>query len=763
MSAAIEAAMLEAHRAGLSVIPVRANKRPAVTTWRQFVDTQPDELLVLSWGPSAQGFAVLMGGPMRTQALDFEGRFMEHLDELRSRLGELAPVFESWLDGYFAQTPGGGFHVLVHVEGDELVGNTKLASDGMHQTLVETRGHGGYVVAPPSNGTTHPSGQPWVQVRGGFGTICWATAEQWQSICSIISTFDAVAASETPPEAPPPSALPGGVSLSRLEASSEWIDATGKPPMAAVLEANGWVYDHSDADRSYWVRPDKPPRDGHSASVKNANDRLYMHSSDGYPVPHSPMLGDQTFDSIDVMGCYELGHLPSTSERVEILRRLTGRDQPRIPADAPVEAGDGWLPNDFWEATPALAAIRLAALENFRCPEALLGAVLSAYATTLPPSITVEPIVGGNPSPLNTYVALAGRSGTGKTGAMGLAMAMLGLRDTEDHRFGVSLRSGEGLITAVLVPQPKRKDEVPLTPLYRRGVQVEFDEGKALAQHNDRSGSTMLSYLLSAWSGRGKVGGIKAAGDESFDASMVRICAVMGIQLGVAGSLFTGEAASQGFPGRLLFFGMDGLARHGLEVHDRPIAAPLPLGLPSHSHHQGKEIGVLTFPSAVRLVVRRWDLARLEEGGDVIDGHKMLLRMRTAAVLALMEGNAQVDAVHWELAGEIEKHSLWMRRRLLAGITRAAEERAHAAGRLDAHREQGHLSVTDERLAQRLGRNLARLKGEPANRKQWRGWFKGPERADLDHIVDMAISRDWAAWSVDAATGQLVTGPAWLG
>src|SRR4029077_3360501 len=104
----------------------------------------------------------------------------------------------------------------------------------------------------------------------------------------------------------------------------------------------------------------------------------------------------------------------------------------------------------------------------------------------------------------------------------------------------------------------KRGEPTP-DPRFRLGLQVEFDEGKTLAVQNDRSGSTMVPYLTTAWSGqRGKkVGGTKAAGEEAFPADRVRVSLVLGVQFGVAGSLFTGDLESLGFPGRFLYFGMD--------------------------------------------------------------------------------------------------------------------------------------------------------------------------------------------------------------
>jgi hypothetical protein len=767
MGAAIEAAMLDAHRAGLSVLPLRSNKRPALSTWKPRIDEPADELTVRREARMYEGFAILCGGPTRLQMLDFEGRFTEHIPELKERLGPLASVFESWLDGYMVLTPGGGFHVGVHVEGsDTQDGNTKLAMDGSGQTLVETRGHGGYVVAAPSNGTTHSSGKPWVQQRGSFAEIAWATVDQWRAVCAAISTFDVVAAaSETPPEVLPPSVLTGGVSISTIErAGNSWIDTVSLPAMSTILDGTGWTYSHSDADHSYWARPDKDAHEGHSATV-NANDRLFCFSTNAHPVPCSQPSG-QTYDAVDVLGCYRFGHLPTSDERVQILRTFAGLSAQHPPAVPESPAPSSWLSDDFWESREWLSAIRAAAWGAQRCPEAILGAVLATYATGLPSSIKVEALVGGNDSPLNTYVALVGKSGSGKTGAIGLAMQLCGAIDSQDHRYGVSLRSGAGLVTAAIAEHEKRdKQGLTLPAVFRRGILIEFDEGKALVALNERSGENLLSYLLTAWSGRrgSKVGGTKGAGDESFPADLVRVCAVMGVQLGVAGSLFTGEARDQGFPGRLLYFGMNNLGDRSLRTKGKPAE----LGLPFYYPDQGREIGVMTFPNEVEEAVSEWDYVRTTEGGDVIDGHQMLLRMRTAAILALMDADAQVDAIHWQLSGEIEAHSRAVRSSLLAGISRSVEERAHAAGRIDAVREQGRLSATHERFAQRLARGLARAtqpgSGEGVARKVWKRYFDASEREKLDLIVDIAIERCWAEWEVDAAVGRLRVGPAWLG
>jgi hypothetical protein len=161
----------------------------------------------------------------------------------------------------------------------------------------------------------------------------------------------------------------------------------------------------------YWSRPGKDPREGHSATV-NSNGRLFVFTSNAHPVPPSP--DRTTYDAVDVLGCYLLGHFPSQSERVEVLRSFAGLSgQPRTAPLPPLS--DGWLSDDFWESRQYLSAIRQAVWAAQRCPEAFLGAVLSTYS--------VHPVVDppGSPGrgqriPTNTFVAMVGQTGRANRG-----------------------------------------------------------------------------------------------------------------------------------------------------------------------------------------------------------------------------------------------------------------------------------------------------------------------------------------------------------
>jgi hypothetical protein len=765
MTAAIEAAMLDATTEGISVIPLRENKRPAVSSWKQYIDTPADLLQVRSWAKTCEGFAMLCGGPQRIQVLDFEALFMEpiyfHAFVAQMNAAGLGELFASWRNGYMVVTPGGGMHVAVHVAGEGTPpGNIKLAMDAEGNTLVETRGHGGYVVAAPSNGRTHPNGGKWLQAYGQFSEMAWATPEEWDAVCSIISKFDApAAASETPPEALSRPALPGGVSLSRIEHTASWIDGLKLPMMGEVLEHFGWMYHHSDDEHDYWTRPGKPVRDGHSAAV-NRNGRIAVFSEKCHPVPVSPNGYRTTFDVIDITGCYQLGHLPNSVDRVELLRRyrqIVPPDHHRPQAvDIPVSDGS-WLGDDFWTATEWLERIRETAWGNQTSAEGLLGCVISTYSVSVPSSIRLAPVVSGASSPLNVYATMCGGTGTGKSSILAVSRQLLGVRDDENHRYGFGLRSGEGLPEAVLMEQRKVKGEQPLgPPPYRRGVQVVIDELATLSAQNSRLGDTSLSYFISAWTGGegAKVGGFKAGGDRSFPADKVRVSAVFGVQPGVASELFADRAEQQGFPGRLLYFGMDHLGPKLVAGEQVPVAR---LGLPTYNIDRAREIGLIEFPTAIQQQIIDWDYLGKTQGRALIDGHKMLLRMRTAALLALMDSNAHPSSFHWELAGEVEGHSLAQRDRLVAAHRDVAVSKARAAGVYDAEREKARVGHQIEDRARAVAQ-FVHGEASPVPWRTARDRMNGDVRKQIDAIVTHAVARGWVVIQRDGRKRLLAPG-----
>ena len=166
----IKAAARELLDAGFSVIPIRmdGSKAPACSSWAEFAERPPTPLQFDNLFRFDCGFGVC-GNVHGVEILDFETR---EIYDLWSELAE--EEFPGLLASLAkARTPGGGVHV--YVRSDCVEGNQKLAvarekyvdsSGKERRVLIESRGRGGYVIAPPSPGECHPSGVAYKMLTG---------------------------------------------------------------------------------------------------------------------------------------------------------------------------------------------------------------------------------------------------------------------------------------------------------------------------------------------------------------------------------------------------------------------------------------------------------------------------------------------------------------------------------------------------------------------------------------------------------------------
>ena len=133
----------------------------------------------------------------------------------------------------------------------------------------------------------------------------------------------------------------------------------------------------------------------------------------------------------------------------------------------------------------------------------------------------------------------------------------------------------------------------------------------------------------------------------------------------------------------------------------------------------------------------------------------MLLRMRTAGLLALMDPDAQVEPIHWELAGEIEKHSLHTRNRVISAITEVSTQNARTAGRNDMIREKEHHLAWVEDRAKALAQAVH---VSPLTARQVKDKFNRDKRQYLSEVVGYATSRGWVVYSAEGQAKLLLPG-----
>ncbi|MEU1805865.1 DUF927 domain-containing protein [Streptomyces sp. NPDC019937] len=231
----LRASARELHDAGLCVLPIKADgtKKPAVS-WLQYKVERTTPADHDSWfsRDRPRGIAVVYGAISgNVEMIEFEGlAIREGLLNAATEIMDASGLGEAWaaiLGGWVTESPSGGRHYRVRVEGGDVPGNTKLASrlaeeheytDEERQrlrekpsarivrVLIETRGEGGYGLTEPSGGTVHASGRPYVRVAGGPGTIPVLDAETVGAIRNVLRMLDKLPRPEPAKTAPRPAA-----------------------------------------------------------------------------------------------------------------------------------------------------------------------------------------------------------------------------------------------------------------------------------------------------------------------------------------------------------------------------------------------------------------------------------------------------------------------------------------------------------------------------------------------------------------------------
>jgi hypothetical protein len=259
--------------AGFSVIPcLQGQKWPAghllpevdgCHTWSMFQERQPTLEELHAWFVTGNADAVaIIGGRVsgHLEILDFDAP--EILPPWEARVRAHDPDLLSYLP--LVQTPSGGWHVTYRAP--EIAGNQKLAVDPAQEkpTLIETRGEGGYVLAPPSTG--------YVLKRDALVRVPMLTAAEREVLLNAARTFDQRPAEpelETPARR---SRLARRPRLGVLPGE----DFNRRGDVRTLLHRHGWHLARSDGRQEYWRRPGK--RRSWSATLLDDSDRRWFYN-----------------------------------------------------------------------------------------------------------------------------------------------------------------------------------------------------------------------------------------------------------------------------------------------------------------------------------------------------------------------------------------------------------------------------------------------------------------------------------------------------
>ena len=173
---------------GLSVITILDNKRPALYEWKtlqQKAIENPEDLFTgakVNTKFPIYGLGVITGsvnGNLEVIDIDTKndtkgGIWKALKEEIENTLPALLGQF------LIVQTKSGGYHIYYRSETIE--GNLKLANNPKGEAILETRGEGGYVVAPPTPGYTI--------IQGDYNSIPDITLEERDTLLSICRSLD---------------------------------------------------------------------------------------------------------------------------------------------------------------------------------------------------------------------------------------------------------------------------------------------------------------------------------------------------------------------------------------------------------------------------------------------------------------------------------------------------------------------------------------------------------------------------------------------
>lgn len=528
----------------------------------------------------------------------------------------------------------------------------------------------------------------------------------------------------------------------QADSIADWY--TDTHPFSQLLPAYGWQLraGNGNEDGSRWRHPSASA--AHSATIRHGY--LFVYSPNTPLEPTGP--GDPNgYTPFRAYAAYEhRGDLQAASRAARELK-----DGPRPVADIAAILGAGparqappnidpetgeilgkrlnadpahHLPDDFWRARPHLAHIRQAARARLVAADAVLGAVLTRIAAITPHSVELPAIIG-SPVGLTYYAGIVGPPEAGKSAAAGVAAELLPAPEHVLDRLPIG--SGEGMVE-VLFDLVDEEDENGKKRKVKRQTRhaaiFHIDEGAILSDLAGRQGSTLMPTLRTAFS-HGVLGNANASIERRriLDGLHYVYGITLGIQPELAGPLLGDTAA--GTPQRFVW----------LMATDPGITATPPehpgeldwtapdngaFPLEQIASRRGYRRHVIDIAPAIRteVIADRVSTMTGEQQRDQADAHQILVRLKTAALLAILDGRVDVGDDDWQLAHTIVTTSRAIRRTVEGTIGHLQQQKEHAAVERHARREVTVEATKEARALESASKALARAVHRHADAKE---------------------------------------------
>ncbi len=274
---------LRFHAAGISFVPILpdGSKRPSCP-WKEFQRRLPtaDELAKLFTNDLGIGIAAIAGQVSgNLEMLDFDDPDTFH--RWRDVIAATNPFLLSRL--VIIQTPGPGYQVWYRsdlpVGGNRILARRPIPSAERTprlQTLIETRGEGGYAVAPGSPAAVHRANRPYVAQQGDPASPPVLSPADRDTLLDCARALNEYVEPEQWQQPPPP---PGRGAAGTRPGD----DYNARGDVLALLLKHGWTVERHSGDVLYLCRPGKT-EPGPSATLGRIGPGgLYVFSTNAAP------------------------------------------------------------------------------------------------------------------------------------------------------------------------------------------------------------------------------------------------------------------------------------------------------------------------------------------------------------------------------------------------------------------------------------------------------------------------------------------------
>ena len=237
--------------AGLSLLPVKADKRP-LNDWLRYkaVCALPNDYSV--WNLPVGCIGGKISGGLTCIDFDDRGSAFKQWGEL---VKEQQPDLTKKL--VFQRTPSGGYHAVYRCKREQR--NEKLAMKSKTEVLIETRGEGGYFVIAPSDG--------YKIIQGDFTKIQEITEDEHDILITTARRLNSVVSEQ--PRQQADVFIKSGV--------TPFDDYDSKINPIELLCSHGWSVISQKENKIELCRPGK--QRGVSATWNYIKDRLYVFST----------------------------------------------------------------------------------------------------------------------------------------------------------------------------------------------------------------------------------------------------------------------------------------------------------------------------------------------------------------------------------------------------------------------------------------------------------------------------------------------------